>query len=64
VPELKEELHSKLRDSLATMLAKLDGLSECDRRRVQAAADAFRTGLSGTAAAGARGQRLRAWPGR
>ena len=30
---LKAELHSKLRDSRATMLAKLDGLSEYDRRR-------------------------------
>ena len=33
MPDLKDELHSKLRDGRATMLAKLDGLSEYDRRR-------------------------------
>ena len=33
MPDLKAELHSKLRASRATMLAKLDGLSEYDRRR-------------------------------
>jgi Protein of unknown function (DUF664) len=33
VPDLKEELHSKLKDSRATILAKLDDLSEYDRRR-------------------------------
>jgi hypothetical protein len=33
VPDLKAELHSKLRNSRATMLAKLDGLTEYDRRR-------------------------------
>jgi hypothetical protein len=33
VPDLKAELHSKLRASRATMLAKLDGLTEYDRRR-------------------------------
>ena len=31
--DLKAELHSKLRASRATMLAKLDGLGEYDRRR-------------------------------
>ena len=31
--DLKEELHSKLGGSRATMLSKLDGLSEYDRRR-------------------------------
>jgi hypothetical protein len=33
VPDLKEELHRKLRASRAVLLAKLDGLSEYDRRR-------------------------------
>ncbi|HEY1914484.1 MAG TPA: DUF664 domain-containing protein, partial [Streptosporangiaceae bacterium] len=33
MPDLKAELHSKLRASRATMLAKLDGLTEYDRRR-------------------------------
>ena len=33
MPDLTAELHSKLRDSRATMLAKLDGLTEYDRRR-------------------------------
>jgi hypothetical protein len=33
VADLKAELHSNLRDSRATMLAKLAGLSEYDRRR-------------------------------
>jgi hypothetical protein len=31
--DIKAELHSKLRESRAVMLAKLDGLSEYDRRR-------------------------------
>jgi hypothetical protein len=33
VPDLKAELHSQLRDTRAIMLAKLDGLTEYDRRR-------------------------------
>jgi hypothetical protein len=33
VSDLKAELHRKLQDSRATLLAKLDGLSEYDRRR-------------------------------
>jgi hypothetical protein len=33
VPDLKEELHRKLRDSRAVLLSKLDNLSEYDRRR-------------------------------
>jgi hypothetical protein len=33
VPDLKAELHSKLHDSRATLLSKLDDLSEFDRRR-------------------------------
>jgi hypothetical protein len=33
LPDLKAELHSKLRASRATLLSKLDGLSEYDRRR-------------------------------
>jgi hypothetical protein len=33
LPDLKAELHSKLRASRATLLAKLDDLSEYDRRR-------------------------------
>jgi Protein of unknown function (DUF664) len=33
VPDLKEELHHKLRASRAVLLSKLDGLSEYDRRR-------------------------------
>jgi hypothetical protein len=33
VPDLKEELHRTLKASRAIMLAKLDGLSEYDRRR-------------------------------
>ncbi len=33
MPDLKEELHRNLRASRATMLAKLDDLSEYDRRR-------------------------------
>jgi hypothetical protein len=33
VPNLKEELHHKLKDSRAAMLAKLDSLSEYDLRR-------------------------------
>jgi len=33
VSDLKAELHRKLQDSRATLLAKLDGLSEHDRRR-------------------------------
>jgi hypothetical protein len=33
VPDLKEELHRKLKDSRAAMLAKLDSLGEYDLRR-------------------------------
>jgi hypothetical protein len=33
VPDLKKELHSKLQVARATMLSKLDGLSEYDMRR-------------------------------
>jgi uncharacterized protein DUF664 len=33
VPDLKEELHGKLRAGRATLLSKLDDLSEYDRRR-------------------------------
>lgn len=33
MPDLKEELHSKLQASRATLVSKLDGLSEYDRRR-------------------------------
>jgi hypothetical protein len=33
VADLKEELHSKLREGRDVLLAKLDGLSEYDRRR-------------------------------
>jgi hypothetical protein len=33
VPDIKEELHRKLQASRTVMLAKLDGLSEFDRRR-------------------------------
>jgi Protein of unknown function (DUF664) len=33
MPGLKEELHRKLQASRATLLSKLDGLSEYDRRR-------------------------------
>jgi Protein of unknown function (DUF664) len=33
VPDLKNELHRKLRDSRDVLLSKLDGLSEYDRRR-------------------------------
>ena len=33
MPDLKEELQLKLRSGRATMLSKLDGLSEYDRRR-------------------------------
>jgi hypothetical protein len=33
MPDLKEELHRKLQASRATLLSKLDGLSEYDRRR-------------------------------
>jgi hypothetical protein len=43
--DLKEELHSKLRDGRAVLLAKLDGLSEYDRRRPMTATGTNLLGL-------------------
>lgn len=45
MPDLKEELHSKLRASRAVLLSKLDGLSEYDRRRPMTATGTNLLGL-------------------
>jgi hypothetical protein len=45
VPDLKEQLHHKLQASRAVLLAKLDGVSEYDRRRPMTATGTNLLGL-------------------